>query len=184
MRGPKSTQNVSCSRATPRLHRCNLGVALEQEILLGLFGPRPKILLAPSPVDFRGNPGIRALYQAIGIPILRPFRTQNTTTLESVVVCCCRRSLLQSVPLSCPFPWQTSISGHTMQCFAFHHSESTLRTELPLRSSFSAGGSLGKEAPNFNLEARKPNPNPEIPKNTAFTRSFSRSSHQLLPSSQ
>ena len=37
--------------------------------LLGLSGPRPKRLLAPSLIDFRGNPGIRALYQAIGIPI-------------------------------------------------------------------------------------------------------------------
>ena len=41
-------------------------VALEQETFLGLSGPRPKRLLAPSLIDFRGNPGIRALYQAIG----------------------------------------------------------------------------------------------------------------------
>ena len=69
-RGPERPKKiVSCSRATPRLHRCNLGVALEQEtIFLGLSGPRPKRLLAPSLIDFRGNPGIRALYQAIGIP--------------------------------------------------------------------------------------------------------------------
>ena len=46
-------------------------VALEQETILGLSGPRPKRLLAPSLIDFRGNPGIRALYQAIGIPTLR-----------------------------------------------------------------------------------------------------------------
>ena len=58
-RGPKSPQNISCSRATPKLHRCNFGVALEQEMFWGLFGPRPKRLLAPSPIDFRGNPGIR-----------------------------------------------------------------------------------------------------------------------------
>ena len=42
-------------------------VALEQEIFLGLSGLRLKRLLAPSLIDFQGNPGIRALYQAIGI---------------------------------------------------------------------------------------------------------------------
>ena len=31
---PGSPENVSCSRATPDLHRCNLGVALEQETFL------------------------------------------------------------------------------------------------------------------------------------------------------
>ena len=30
------------------MHRCNLGVALEQETILGFSGPRPKRLLAPS----------------------------------------------------------------------------------------------------------------------------------------
>ena len=45
-------------------------VALEQKIFLGLSGPGPKRLLAPSLIDFRGKTGIRALYQAIGIPIL------------------------------------------------------------------------------------------------------------------
>ena len=48
--------------------RPNLGVALEQATILGLSSPRPKRLLAPSLVDFRGKAGIRALYQAIGIP--------------------------------------------------------------------------------------------------------------------
>ena len=41
-RGPESPSIVSCSRATPRLHQCNLGVALEQERFLGLSGPVPK----------------------------------------------------------------------------------------------------------------------------------------------
>ena len=66
-RGPERPKNVSCSRATPWLHRCKSGVALEQETILGLSGPRPKRLLAPSLIDFRGNPGIRALHQANGI---------------------------------------------------------------------------------------------------------------------
>ena len=52
------------------MHRCNLGVVLEQETILGLSGPGPKRLLAPSLIDFSGKTGIRALYQAIGIPIL------------------------------------------------------------------------------------------------------------------
>ena len=69
-RGPERPKIVSCSRATPRVHRCNHGVALEQETILGLSGPRPKRLLAPSLIDIRGNPGIRASYQAIGIPNL------------------------------------------------------------------------------------------------------------------
>ena len=33
--GWPSPENVSCSRATLRLHRCKSGVALEQETLLG-----------------------------------------------------------------------------------------------------------------------------------------------------
>ena len=53
--GPERPQNISCSRATPRLHRCNLGVALEQEAILGLSGPGPKRLLAPSLIDFQGK---------------------------------------------------------------------------------------------------------------------------------
>ena len=37
------------------MHRCNLGVALEQETILGFSGPGPKRLLAPSLTDFRGK---------------------------------------------------------------------------------------------------------------------------------
>ena len=48
---PGSPENVSCSRATPDLHRCNLGAALEQETFSGLTGLPPKRLLAPSPID-------------------------------------------------------------------------------------------------------------------------------------
>ena len=43
--GPESPKIVSCSRATPRLHRCKSGVAPEQEIFWGLSGPGPKRLL-------------------------------------------------------------------------------------------------------------------------------------------
>ena len=40
---PGSPENVSCSRATPDLHRCNLGVALEQVAFSGPPGHPPKI---------------------------------------------------------------------------------------------------------------------------------------------
>ena len=36
--------------------------------IVGLYGPRLKRLLGPSLIDFHGNPGVWALYQAIGIP--------------------------------------------------------------------------------------------------------------------
>ena len=64
---PGSPENVSCSSATPELHQCNLGVALEQETFSGLPGHPPERLLAPAPIDFRGNPGIRGLYRAIRV---------------------------------------------------------------------------------------------------------------------
>ena len=44
-RWPGSPENVSCSRATPDLHRCNLGVALEQETFSGLPDHLPKDFL-------------------------------------------------------------------------------------------------------------------------------------------
>ena len=46
-----SPENVSCSSATPDLHRYNLGVALEQETFSRLPSHTPKRLLAPSPID-------------------------------------------------------------------------------------------------------------------------------------
>ena len=69
---PGSPENVSCSRATPRLHRCKSGVALEKETFSGLPGHPPKRLLAPSPIEFRGNPGIRGLYQAVRVATQNP----------------------------------------------------------------------------------------------------------------
>ena len=70
---PGSPENVSCSRATPRLHRCKSGVALEQETFSGLPGHPPKRLLRSFSCRFRGNPGIRGLCQAIGVANLTPF---------------------------------------------------------------------------------------------------------------
>ena len=55
---PESPENVFCSGATPDLHRCNLGVAPEQEILSRLFGPPLKRLLALSPIDLGRHPTI------------------------------------------------------------------------------------------------------------------------------
>ena len=55
---PESLENVSCSGATPHMHRCNLGVAPEQETFSGLPDLPPKRLLAPSPIDLRGHPRI------------------------------------------------------------------------------------------------------------------------------
>ena len=52
---------MSLALEQPRLAPVQLGVVLEP-------GPTPKRVLAPSLIDFRGNPGIRALYQAIGTP--------------------------------------------------------------------------------------------------------------------
>ena len=70
-------------------------VALEQETFLGLSGPRPKRLLAPSLIDFRGNPGIRALYQAIGRPFAssRPFASIEDLHGHSLYTSACLWSL-------------------------------------------------------------------------------------------
>ena len=68
---PGSPETVSCSSATPDMHRRNLGVALEQETFSGLPGHPPKRLLAPSPIDFGGNPEIRGLYQAVRVATLQ-----------------------------------------------------------------------------------------------------------------
>ena len=52
---PGSLENVSCTGATPDLHRCKSEVALEQETFLRLPGHHPlKRLLAPPPIDSRG----------------------------------------------------------------------------------------------------------------------------------
>ena len=67
---PGSPENVSCSSATPDLHWCTLGVALEQEAFSGLPGHPPKRLLAPSPIDLGAHPGIRGLYQAVRVATL------------------------------------------------------------------------------------------------------------------
>ena len=71
-------------RRDPNLHRCILGVALEPETILGLSGPRPKRPLAPSLIDFRGSPEIRASYQANGIP---KIDIEVTTVTHSFKAC-------------------------------------------------------------------------------------------------
>ena len=49
--GPERPQNISCARATSRLHRCTCGVALEQETFSRLQALHPQRPLAPSPID-------------------------------------------------------------------------------------------------------------------------------------
>ena len=71
---PGSPENVSCSRATPKLHRCKSGVALEQETFSELPGHPPKRLLAPSPIDLGTIRAIRAI--RVG-----PFRVPESQKL-------------------------------------------------------------------------------------------------------
>ena len=52
---PGSPENVSCSRETPDLHRCNLGVALEQETFSGLPGHSPKVTTCSFSYRFSGS---------------------------------------------------------------------------------------------------------------------------------
>ena len=59
---------VACGKGPPIA--LALGGAGPSKTHLGLSSPRPERLLAPSLIDFRGSPGIRALYQAIGMPNL------------------------------------------------------------------------------------------------------------------
>ena len=81
--GPESPKNLSCSRATPDLHRCKSGVAAPVQVwgcprardILGLSGPRLKRLLAPSLIDFRGGP--IALYLAIGV-LMIPIKKSHS----------------------------------------------------------------------------------------------------------
>ena len=50
----RESPNVSCFRATPRLHRCKSEVALQQETFPGLPHP-PTRPLAPSPINLAGE---------------------------------------------------------------------------------------------------------------------------------
>ena len=58
----------------------NLGVALEQETFFGLSGLRPKRLLAPSLIYFRGNPGF---FFAHGNGPLHPIRLAHSSLGEA-----------------------------------------------------------------------------------------------------
>ena len=69
--GPGVPKNVFCSRATPRLHRCKSGVALEQETFSGLPGLPHKKTTCSFSYRFRGNPEIRGLYQGIRVAMLQ-----------------------------------------------------------------------------------------------------------------
>ena len=82
--GPESRENVSCTGATPRLHRCKSGVALEQETFSRLPGHPPKRLLAPSPTDSGGIQEFGhcnrpagsqrfPLFSLFGLPVPAPF---------------------------------------------------------------------------------------------------------------
>ena len=64
---PGSPENVSCTGATPRLHRCKSGVAPVQETFSGLPGRPPKRLLAPSPINLGAIREFGGLYQAIRV---------------------------------------------------------------------------------------------------------------------
>ena len=70
---------MSLALGQPKVALVQVWIALEQEPFWGLSSPRPKRLFAPSLVDFRGNPGIRALCQAIGLPN-RGYSSQAQTT--------------------------------------------------------------------------------------------------------
>ena len=74
-RRPGSPENISCSRATPRLHRCKSGVALEQETFSGLPGHPPKRPLAPSAIDLGAIQAIKVatLWRLLGTPLRGKF---------------------------------------------------------------------------------------------------------------
>ena len=58
---PGSPENVSCSRATPDLHRCNLFACSRARDIFGTPGPFPKKTTCSFSYRFRGNPGIRGV---------------------------------------------------------------------------------------------------------------------------
>ena len=62
-------------------------------VILGSLRPSPKRLLAPSLIHFRRNPGIRALYQAIGIAMKTEALTQMASATASVLTMQGRRRI-------------------------------------------------------------------------------------------
>ena len=72
-----------------------------------------------------------------------PFRTKNTTALESVVFCC-RRTFSLSVPFSCLFSLENKHFSALSVAFCCLRSDFTPRTDFTLRSSFSTAGPFGE----------------------------------------
>ena len=76
---------------------------------MGLAGPAPKRLLAPSLIDFRGKTGIRASYQAIGIPSFAYQKRalyQAITISSKVLLFCCGKARVKlllevGLPIRC-----------------------------------------------------------------------------------
>ena len=66
------------SRATPRLHPCKSGAALEQETFSSLPG-HPTCSFS---YRFRVNPGIRGLYQAISVATLHHTHTHTVRQIS------------------------------------------------------------------------------------------------------
>ena len=77
---PGSLENVSCSRATPDLHRCNLEVALEQETFSRLPGLHPKRPLAPSPINLGEVQEFRCCTRVSGSQTHTHIRTLESVT--------------------------------------------------------------------------------------------------------
>ena len=70
-----------------------------------------------------------------------PFRTKNTTALNSVVFYYCS-SFLQSVAICCLLSLKTSGFKVSAVVFYYRRSEFTLRSKFTIRSIFSTGGSF------------------------------------------
>ena len=73
-----------------------------------------------------------------------PYRTKNTTVLNSVVFYYCR-SFLLSVAICCLLSFKNSGLKVSAVVFYYRRSEFTLRSKFTIRSIFSTGGSFGFE---------------------------------------
>ena len=69
-RRPWSLEIVSCSRATPDLHRCNLEGCSRARDIFETPGPSPQKTTGSFSYQFRGSSGISALYQGLRVPNL------------------------------------------------------------------------------------------------------------------
>ena len=80
---PGSLENVSCSRATPDLHRCALEVALEQGTFSRPPGLHPKRPLAPSPINLGEVHEVQHCTRVSGSQLLVPLRCYCKTMQAS-----------------------------------------------------------------------------------------------------